>query len=62
MPDWVADHRDSIRFVTLLTLGVGLIAMGVFGSDEKGLIALGAGIIGVPGVTSAQYGGTPVPR
>jgi hypothetical protein len=55
--DWIALHRDSIMFVVLVALGVFLIVLGVFVDDEHGLVALGAGALGLPGITAARSGG-----
>ncbi len=57
MTDWIARHRSSISFVLYLVLGTFLILYGttIVGDSEPGLIALGAGAIGLPGyAASAQ--------
>lgn len=50
MPDWVSQHKNSIQFAVWMTVGVTLILYGVFNTPtEPGLVALGAGAIGLPG-------------
>ena len=53
MPDWVAKHRESIRFVVFMTIGVLLIGIGIL-DGEAATIALGAGAIGLPGFQNAS--------
>lgn len=55
MTDWVSDHKASIQFVVWMVVGVGLIIYGttLVGQAEPGLIALGAGAIGLPGFQAA---------
>lgn len=59
MTDKIQQYKESITFVFLLALGTLLICMGVFVESEAGLIALGAGAIGIPGMNALgnQKGG-----
>ncbi len=56
MTDWIATHRSSIQFVVWMTVGVTLVVIGatpLWGGREPGLLALGAGAIGLPGFQAA---------
>lgn len=52
MTDWVEQHRDSIRFVLWMVVGVVFIVVGLLNENEPGMLALGAGAIGLPGFTA----------
>lgn len=56
MGDWISDHKDGIQFVILSVVGVFLIVAGsgVFAEPEPGLLALGAGALGLPGYQRAM--------
>lgn len=59
MPDWISEHRSSIQFVVWTVVGVVLIVIGatpIWGGREPGLLALGAGAIGLPGFQAAAKG------
>lgn len=56
MPDWIDSHKASIQFVIFMILGTTLIVIGatpLMGGREPGLLALGAGAIGLPGFQAA---------
>lgn len=56
MGNWVRNNRSEIQFVIWMVVGIFLIirGAGVGGGAEPGLIALGAGAIGLPGYTAAS--------
>ncbi len=58
MPGWLTENKDGIQFVIWMTVGVFLILYGttLVGDAEPGLIALGAGAIGLPGYQAAANG------
>lgn len=59
MPDWISEHSSSIQFVVWTVVGVVLIVIGatpIWGGREPGLLALGAGAIGLPGFQAAAKG------
>ena len=56
MPTWVSEHKSDIQFVMWMIVGTFLILYGttLVGDSEPGLIALGAGAIGLPGFQAAR--------
>lgn len=52
MTDWISKHRTSIQFVVWTVLGTFLVFLGA-GTGEPGILAIGAGALGLPGFQSA---------
>lgn len=58
MPNWVSENRSNITFLVSLFLGVAavVVGLGIFNEPQPGYVAVGAGIIGIPGFSNATGG------
>lgn len=57
MTDYIERHKASIQFVVFMVIGVAFIVAGMLNGGEPAMIALGGGVIGLPGFSVLTVGG-----